>query len=301
MEKKSLSRYAWFSILAAIVTIALKSAAYFYTGSVSLLSDAMESFINLAAAALALWMIKIAAQPPDDDHEFGHDKAEYFSSGIEGALIFIASLSIAYTSIVRLFNPQPIENLGFGMIISLVATAINLFVGLMLVKAGKQNHSIILEADGKHLLTDVWTSAGVVAAIILIKFTGWLILDPLIALVVAANITWTGYQLIHRSAFGLMDTVVSPADLEKVTNILDGYVKTEKIDYHALRSRQAGAKKFINFHLLVPDEWTVQRGHNLAEQIEQEIIEDLGECAVFTHLEPIEDPLSFKDLELFRN
>ena len=301
MERHFLSKYARLSILAAIVTITLKGAAYFYTGSVGLLSDAMESLINLAAAALALWMIKIAAQPPDNDHEFGHDKAEYFSSGIEGALIFIAALSIAYAAIYRLFTPQPIENLGFGLIVSLVASLINLFVGLMLVKVGKRHHSIILEADGKHLLTDVWTSAGVVAAIIIIKFTGWLIIDPIIALIVAANITWTGYQLIHRSALGLMDTVVSEEDLQKTVEILDDFVKNEGIDYHALRSRQAGAKKFISVHILVPDEWTVQRGHDLTERIEQKICGMLGDCAVFTHLEPIEDPLSFEDLDLFRN
>ena len=301
MERNSLSRYARLSILAAILTIALKTAAYFYTHSVGLLSDAMESLINLAAAALALWMIKIAAQPPDDDHEFGHDKAEYFSSGIEGALIFIAALSIAYAAVSRFFAPQPIENLGIGLVISLIAALINLFVGLMLVKAGKKHHSIILEADGRHLLTDVWTSAGVVAAIILISLTGWLMIDPLIALIVAANITWTGYQLIRRSALGLMDTVVSEEDLGKTVEILDEFVKNEGIDYHALRSRQAGAKKFISVHILVPDEWTVQRGHDLTERVEQEICRNLGDCAVFTHLEPIADPLSFEDLELFRN
>lgn len=300
MKRKSLSRYAWFSILAAILTITLKTAAYFYTDSVSLLSDAMESLINLAAAALALWLIKIAAQPPDDDHEFGHDKAEYFSSGIEGALIFIASLSIAVAAVSRFFAVQQVENFAVGIIVSLIAAAINLFVGLTLIKAGKENHSIILEADGKHLITDVWTTAGVIISFIVIGLTGWQMIDPIIALIVAANITWTGYQLIHRSALGLMDTVVSPEDLRKTIAILDDFVKNEHIDYHALRTRQAGAKKFISVHILVPDEWTVQCGHDLTERIEQKICGDLGDCAVFTHLEPIEDPLSFEDLELFR-
>lgn len=301
MDRNNLSRYAWLSIFAAILTISLKSAAYFYTGSVGLLSDALESLINLAAAILALWMIKVAAQPPDEEHAFGHDKAEYFSSGIEGALIFIASISIAYAAIVRLFSPQPIENFSIGLGISLAATIINLVVGQILIRVGKKQHSIVLEADGHHLMTDVWTSVGVVGAIAVVSFTDWLILDPLIALFVAANITWTGFQLVKRSVLGLMDTAVDSETIEQITEILNSYVEKQGIDYHALRSRQSGARKFVYFHLLVPDEWSVKKGHDLAEEIETEIGQKIPHTAVFTHLEPIEDELSWKDIELFRH
>ena len=286
--------------MAAILTIALKASAYVYTGSIGLLSDALESVINLIAAFIALLMIKIAVQPPDDDHAFGHDKAEYFASGIEGTLIFIAAGGIVYTAVPRLFAPQPIENVGIGLIVSLLATLVNLIVGVFLTKIGKRNHSIALEADGRHLLTDVWTSVGVVFGVVIVGLTGWLVFDPIIALIVALNIIWTGYQLVKRSALGLMDTAVSPEVYEKIRQILDGYVVKQGIDYHALRTRQSGARNFISVHILVPDEWTVQKGHDLTEEIEMEICRVVPESTVFTHLEPLEDPLSFEDLELFR-
>ena len=300
IQRKNLSRYVWLSIAAAILTITLKTAAYFYTGSIGLLSDALESVINLIAAVIALLMIRIAVQPPDDDHAFGHDKAEYFASGIEGTLIFLAAGGIIYTAIPRLFTPLPIENVGIGLIISLVATLINLVVGLLLIKIGKQNRSIVLEADGRHLMTDVWTSVGVISGIVVVGFTGWLVLDAVIALVVALNIVWTGFQLIKRSALGLMDTAISPETTKEIVGILDGYVEKQGIDYHALRTRQSGARHFISVHILVPDEWTVQKGHDLTEEIEMEICRVVPESTVFTHLEPLEDPLSFEDLELFR-
>jgi len=300
IQKENLTRYIWLSIFAAILTIALKSAAYFYTNSIGLLSDALESVINLIAAVVALLMIKIAIQPPDDDHAFGHDKAEYFASGIEGTLIFIAAIGIGFTAIPKLFNPQPIENVGIGLIVSLAASAVNLIVGILLIKIGKQNHSIVLEADGRHLLTDVWTSIGVVLGIVIVGFTGWMIFDPIIALIVALNIIWTGFQLIKRSALGLMDTASSPETCAKIENILNGYVEKQGIDYHALRTRQSGSKNFISVHILVPDDWTVQKGHDLTEEIEMEILKAIPESTVFTHLEPLEDPLSFADLELFR-
>ncbi len=300
VEREDLSRYVWLSILAAVLTIALKATAYFYTGSIGLLSDALESIINLIAAVIALIMIKIAASPPDDDHAFGHDKAEYFASGIEGTLIFIAAGGIIYSAVPKLFSPLPIENISLGLVVSLVATLINLFVGLLLIKIGKQNRSIILEADGRHLMTDVWTSVGVIAGIVVVGFTGWLVLDAVIALVVALNIVWTGFQLIKRSALGLMDTAISPQTTEEIVRVLDGFVEKQGIDYHALRTRQSGARHFISVHILVPDEWTVQKGHDLTEEIELEICRVVPESTVFTHLEPLEDPLSFEDLELFR-
>ncbi len=300
IQRENLSRYAWLSIAAAILTISLKTAAYFYTGSVGLLSDALESVINLIAAIIALLMIKIAVQPPDDDHAFGHDKAEYFASGIEGTLIFLAAGGIIYTAIPRLLAPQPIENIGIGLVVSVAASIVNLVVGILLIKIGKQNHSIVLEADGRHLMTDVWTSVGVILGVLAVSFTGWLVLDAIIALIVALNIVWTGFQLIKRSALGLMDTAVASETSEKIVEILDGYVEKQGIDYHALRTRQSGARKFISVHILVPDEWTVQKGHDLTEEIELEICRAIPESTVFTHLEPLEDPLSFEDLELFR-
>lgn len=300
MKRDNLTRYAWLSVGAAILTISLKLAAYYLTDSVGLLSDALESLINLAAAIVALIMLKIAAAPPDDDHAFGHDKAEYFASGIEGTMIFVAAVSIGYTAINRMMSPQPIEQVGFGLIVSSIATVINLFVGRILIAAGRNHHSITLEADGEHLMTDVWTSVGVFVGILIVSVTGWYILDPVIALIVAANITWTGYKLIRRSALGLMDTAVSDDELAKITGILDRYAGKDGIDYHALRTRQAGSRKFISFHVLVPDEWTVQKGHDLCEEIEVEICRAVEYSVVFTHLEPIEDPLSWQDIELMR-
>ena len=300
MNRENLSRYAWLSIFAAVITIGLKAAAYFYTGSVGLLSDALESLINLAAAVIALWTIKIAALPPDDEHSFGHDKAEYFSSGLEGAMIFGAALSIAYTAVLRFLSPQPLENLGVGIAISVVATIINLAVGQILVRAGTRNQSIILEADGHHLVTDVWTSVGVIVGVILVSFTGWTRLDPVIAFLVAANIIWMGYKLIHRSVLGFMDTAVAPKIQQTITEILDRFAAERKIDYHALRTRQAGARKFVYVHILVPDEWTVQKGHALCDEIEDEIRRTISHSTVFTHLEPLEDPSSWEDVELFK-
>ena len=300
MQRENLSRYIWLSVAAAVLTIGLKMAAYFYTGSIGLLSDALESIINLVAAIVALIIIRIAAAPPDDDHAFGHDKAEYFASGIEGTLIFVAAVGIFYTAVPRLFAPQPLESIGFGLIISLAATLINLFVGIVLLRIGKRHHSIVLEADGRHLLADVWTSIGVVTGIVIVGLTGWIILDPIVALAVALNIVWTGFQLIKRSALGLMDTAVSAETFEIIVKVLDGYVAAQSIDYHALRTRQSGARKFISVHILVPDEWTVQKGHDLTEQIENDICDAVSDSTVFTHLEPLEDPSSFYDVELFR-
>lgn len=300
MNRDNLTRYAWLSVGAAILTISLKLGAYLLTDSVGLLSDALESLINLAAAIIALVMLKIAAAPPDDDHAFGHDKAEYFASGIEGTMIFVAAVSIGYTAINRIMSPQPIEQVGLGLVISSVATIINFVVGRILIAAGRNHHSITLEADGEHLMTDVWTSVGVFVGIVIVSLTGWYILDPVIAIIVAANITWTGYKLIRRSALGLMDTSVSEEEMTKITGILDTYAGRDGIDYHALRTRQAGSRRFISFHVLVPDEWTVQKGHDLCEEIEMEIYKAVENSVVFTHLEPIEDPLSWQDIELMR-
>lgn len=300
MKKKSLKKFAYLSIAAAVITIALKFSAYLYTGSMGLLSDALESCVNLIAAIVALIMIHIAEKPADEGHEFGHTKAEYFSSAIEGGLIMVAAFSIIWSAVPRLFAPQPIENVGLGLAISVSASIVNLGVAIVLLKNAKTHHSLLLEADGKHLMTDVWTSAGVIIAVLLVNLTGLLILDPIIAVLVALNIIWTGFSLLKRSANGLMDASISEEELKMVTNYLDGVINDE-FEYHSLMSRQAGQRKFISLHLLVPGAWSVQKGHDLAEHIE-ETIEDMftEPVTVSTHIEPIEDPASMKDIGIDR-
>ena len=247
----SLTRYAWVSIGAAIATILLKGIAWVMTGSVGLLSDAIESFVNLAGALMALWMLTLAAQPADDAHAHGHSKAEYFSSAFEGFLIILAAVSIAITAIDRLLNPQPLDAVWVGLIVSVVASLINFATARSLMKAGRAHNSITLEADAHHLLTDVWTSVGVIAGVAMVSLTGWLWLDPAIALLVAANIVWTGYQLMSRSAAGLMDSSLPAEKIEKINSLLASY-RQEGLDFHALRTRQAGGRAFMTLHVLVP-------------------------------------------------
>ena len=300
MKKDSLKKYAYLSIAAALITIGLKFYAYFYTGSMGLFSDALESCVNLLAAVVALIMIHISEKPADEGHEFGHTKAEYFSSAIEGGLILVAAFSIIWSAAPRLLEPQPIENVGLGVLISLSASLVNLGVALVLIKNGKKNNSLLLEADGKHLMTDVWTSVGVITAIFIVKLTGFLILDPIIAIIVALNIVWTGFQLLKRSANGLMDASISESELKIVTDYLNE-LKTDKIDFHLLMTRQAGQRKFISLHLLVPGEWSVQQGHDYAENIEETIEDMFSEpVTVSTHIEPIEDPASMRDIGIDR-
>jgi len=253
----------------------------------------------LVAAFLALWMIKVSERPPDEDHEFGHNKAEYFSSGIEGMLILLAAVAIVYAAIQRLITPVELGNLGFGVVVSLIATAINLIVGIVLIRAGTQNNSIVLEADGHHLLTDVWTTFGILIALMLVWVTGWRAADPIAAILVSMGIAFTGFRLVRKSVLGLMDTAIESEDLEIVQAVLDRYSKSHGVDFHAIRSRRSGPKKFIYFHLLVPDEWTVKKGHDLSHQIEEEILAEVSDAAVFIHLEPLLDPASHEDLELF--
>ena len=300
MNRANLTKFAWLSILAALLTIALKTGAYYLTNSVGLLSDALESLINLAAAIIALLMLRAAAVPPDEEHAFGHDKAEYFASGIEGTLILIASAGIIWTAGSRLLAPRPLEAVNIGLAISAVATVINLGVGLILIRAGREHRSITLEADGRHLMTDVWTSVGVIIGIFAVSMTGWLILDPIIALLVALNIVWTGFQLMRRSANGLMDAAIPSVEKQTVVEVLEKYVKTQPVEYHALRTRASGMRKFISLHVVVPGDWTVTRGHQLCEQIETDIRNVVKNAIVFTHLESLDDPASWADIELDR-
>lgn len=299
INKKNITRYAWLSIGTAILTISLKSLAYYLSGSVGLLSDAMESGINLIAAVIALWMLKVAAKPPDVEHAHGHGKAAYFSSGIEGAMIFAAALSIGYTAIGRMLNPQPLEQIGIGLLISFGATVINLIVSRILLRAAKDYNSIILEADGHHLMTDVWTSVGVMVGVGLVLVTGWTRLDAVVALLVAIQILWSGWSLISRSIHGLLDISIPDEIKQEIVAIMESYVKAENIRYHSLQTRQAGTQMFISVHILVPGAWSVQKGHDLVERIEVEISSTIQDSIIFTHLEPIEDPISYQDIELF--
>lgn len=297
--RPSLTAFAWLSIAAAILIIALKAWAYWLTGSVALLSDALESIINLVAACVALFVLTVVARPADEDHPFGHDKAEYFSSGLEGGLILIAAVAIAIAAIDRLMHPQPLGPLGLGLAISFVASIINLVVARVLLAAAQRHHSITLEADAQHLMTDVWTSVGVLLGVGAVSVTGWEWLDPLVAIAVALNIVKTGVDLMRRSVLGLMDTALPPAELATIEEILDRY-RGDGIAYHALRTRQSGARRFISMHVLVPGAWPVQRGHDLVERIETDICERFPHASVLTHLEPLEDPASYADVELDR-
>ena len=295
-----LERYAWLSVAAAIATISLKTLAWWLTGSVGLLSDALESLVNLAAALLALSMLRLAASPPDEEHPYGFSKAEYFSAGIEGALIVLAAGGIMWTSVPRLIDPQPIDLPFTGLALTVAATAVNFAVAALLLRAGREHHSITLEADGRHLLTDVWTSAGVIAGVTLVVATGWLRLDPLVALAVAAQILWTGFGLMRRSVHGLLDIAISPEDQREVTKLFAEYARRYGVSFHALRTRQAGARRFVSFHLLVPDAWTVSQAHRLSEEIESRMRSMIPNAAVFTHIEPISDPASYDDEGLDR-
>jgi len=299
MESANLTRFAWLSIGAAILTIALKTTAYWLTDSVGLLSDALESLVNLVAAIMALAMLTVAARPADEMHAFGYGKAEYFSSGLEGALILLAAASIAWTAAPRLFAPQSLERVGIGLAISVLASAVNLGVARVLMNAGKEYRSITLEADAHHLMTDVWTSAGVMLGVGAVALTGWVRLDPIIALIVAANILRTGWQLLSRSARGLLDAALPVAERDAINQILKEY-ESKGIQFHALRTRQAGTRAFISLHVLVPRDWTVQRGHDLLEQLERDVRASVPGAQIFTHLEPQGDPAAWEDEALDR-
>jgi len=295
-----LEKYAWLSIAAALATIGLKTLAWWLTGSVGLLSDALESIINLAAALLALSMLRLAVSPPDVNHPHGFSKAEYLAAGIEGALIVLAAAGIIATAVPRLIEPRELQAPVLGLGLTVVASAINFACAVLLMRVGREEHSITLEADGKHLMTDVWTSAGVLVGVALVFATGWLRLDPLVALAVAVHVIWTGVALVRRSASGLLDAAISREDQEELNKLLAEYSKRYGISFHAIRTRQAGARRFITFHILVPDAWTVARAHHLSEEIESRIRSLVPNATLLTHIEPISDPASYDDQELDR-
>jgi cation diffusion facilitator family transporter len=290
-------RYAWLSIAAAVVTIAIKSIAYVMTGSVGLLSDALESLVNLAGAVMALAMLTVAGRPEDEDHAHGHGKAEYFSSGFEGGLIVIAALGIAAAAIDRLLTPRELHQLGAGLAVSLGAALVNLVVALVLRRAAKTHRSVTLEASGHHLMTDVWTSLGVLVGVGLVIVSGKSWLDPVVALVFAANIFVTGFRIVKESVLGLMDASLPAEEMEMIRATLRGF-ESDDVRYHALRTRRAGTKRFATMHLLVPGAWSVQKGHDLVEQIEGALHDALPGFSVVIHLEPIEDPAAWEDQAL---
>jgi cation diffusion facilitator family transporter len=300
MIRPSLTKFAWMSVGAAVVTIFMKLAAYWITGSVGLLSDALEGGVNLIAATVALVTLKIVERPPDDMHAYGHDKAEYFSSGIEGTLIVVAAGSIIYTSVQRLLAPQPLEQPGLGLTLAVLASVINLVIGQILIRTGKKHDSITLEADGHHLMSDVWTSVGVVIGVTAAVLTGLTWLDPVIALLVGLKIGWEGIRIFRRSTMGLMDSAIAPREQDQIETILNRYHQ-EGIQWHAMRTRQAGARRFISVHILVPGVWTVQQAHNLSERLEAEIRAVAPYISIFTHIEPKDDPAALNDLALDRD
>ena len=294
-------RFAWLSIATALVTMGLKAGAYLLTGSVGLLSDALESSVNLVAATIALVSLWVAAQPPDEEHAYGHTKAEYFSSAVEGGLILVAALAIMVSAGERLLHPRPLQQLDIGLGISVVAALLNLIVARVLARAGRDYESATLTADAQHLMTDVWTSAGVVLAVGAVAVTGWQPLDPIIAMVVSLQIVRSGLRLVREAASGLMDTALPEEEQEQITAILDEHVaKADGVQYHALRTRRSGAQRFVSVHIQVPGAWSVQHGHTLLEEIEHDIRRALPRVHVFTHLEPLEDPVSWDDITLDR-
>lgn len=292
-----LKRFAWLSIGAAVLTIGLKATAYFLTGSVGLLSDALESFVNLAGAVMALAMLGVASRPEDESHHFGHSKAEYFSSGLEGGFIMIAAAGIAYTAVDRLINPRPLEQLGIGLAVSAAAGLINLVAALIIDRNGKKYNSITLRANARHLMTDVWTSVGVLVAVSLVALTGWQPLDSLVAIGVAINIVWSGVGIVKLSVSGLMDSVIPDEELGLIRQKIEELLPVG-VTYHALMTRQAGARRFVSFHVLVPGKWTIEHGHVLLEKLEVQLTQLLPNMVVFTHIEPLDDPASWKDLTL---
>jgi len=293
-QSEDLTRFAWLSIGAAIATILLKGTAWWVTGSVGLLSDAAESLVNLVAAIVALVALRVAIKPPDRNHNYGHSKAEYFAAAVEGLMIFVAAAVILVASVQRFLDPQPLENVGLGLVVSVVASVLNGSVAWVLLRAGKKHRSITLTADGKHLLTDVWTSVGVIIGVLLVSLTGWERLDPIVGFLVGLNILYTGWGLIRASTAGLMDVSLPAEDNVRIRAIIERFT-SDDITFHAFRTRESGHRRFMEMHLLVPGDWTVKRGHDLAEDITDALLTEYPDLRVSMHIEPKEDPRSYED------
>ena len=298
LQQRTLNRYISLSIAAAIATIGLKSLAAWLTGSVGFLSDAMESVVNLVAALVAFWALRVSAKRPDVEHHFGHGKAEYLSAAVEGGLIFVAAIAIVWTAMARLADPQPLDQAGIGLALSTGASLINLAVGVLLLRAGRRHRSITLVADGKHLLTDVVTSAGVLVGIVLVAVFGWDRLDPIVAMLVGVNILVTGYRLVRRSVMGLLDAALPPDDVAAVEAVLARYRGEHGIEFHAVRSRESGRRRFVYLHVLVPDDWTVAHAHTITDALEADMAAALSDTVTFTHIEPVGDPASYDHTDM---
>jgi cation diffusion facilitator family transporter len=290
----NLAKFAWMSIIVSIVVFAMKIAAWHATGSVGLLSDALESTVNIFAAVIALLALRTAMKPADAMHHFGRGKAEYFSASIEGFMILLAALIIVFTAVERIISPRPLEQIGWGLTISTLAAVINGGTALILLRAGKLNRSPVLVADGKHLLTDVWTSVGVIVGVGLVVVTGWNRLDGIVAMAVGLNIIITGINLLRSSTAGLMDKALSDDDHLKIVQVLTKF-ESDEVKFHALQTREAGRQRFVSMHVLVPGAWSIQKGHDLSEELEAEIIAELPDAIITTHVEPLEDERSWAD------
>jgi cation diffusion facilitator family transporter len=295
MNGRYLERFAWLSLATGFVVLGLKTVAWQVTDSVGLLSDALESTVNIGAALVAVFALRAANRPADAEHHFGHGKAEYLSAMVEGFLILAAAAAIMATAVLRLINPRPLEEVGVGLAVSVGASVLNGIVAVILIRVGREHRSMVLIADGKHLLTDVWTSAGVVLGVGAVALTGWQRLDPLIALAVGANILWTGWGLLRRSVSGLLDERLADDDIQQVVDVLAAR-QSDEVHFHALQSRASGRQRFVSLHMLVPGNSSVRRAHDLAQDIEDEIESALPGTVVSIHIEPLEDPRAWDDI-----
>lgn len=286
VDNRYLEKFLWLSIATAVATVGIKGVAAWLTNSVGLWSDALESTVNLVAAIVALWAIKLSSKPADDNHDFGHGKAEYMSAAVEGTLIFIAAAAIIYSAVLRLLHPVQPEQLGLGLALSVGASLLNLGTGLLLVRAGRKHRSITLEADGKHLLTDVWTSVGVLIGIGLVLLTGWTVLDPIVAIAVGINILVTGYGLVRRSVVGLLDGSLPPEEVEIVTEAARTACSSCEMKVAQIRTRESGRQRFVYVTLEVPGDWTVRRSHDVADLVEESVDAALPGTVTFVHIEP---------------
>lgn len=291
----NLLKYAYLSIVTGISVFTLKLVAWWFTGSVGLLSDALESTVNIVAAIIALLALRTAMKPADPEHHFGRGKAEYFSASVEGFMILVAALVIVVTAAERFINPREIEQLGWGLAISTIASVINGVVAVMLMRAGKAHRSPVLDADGRHLMTDVWTSVGVLVGVGLVQVTGWLRLDAIVAMAVGLNIVLTGVNLLRESTSKLMDKSLDEEDHKLIVEVLKKF-ESDDVKFHALQTREAGRHRFVSMHVLVPGAWTVQKSHDLLEDLEKQIIAALPDTTVHTHVEPLEDQRSWDDV-----
>ncbi len=295
------SRAALLPVVVSFLTLGLKLSAYIVTNSVGLLSDAIESVANVATGLVTWWALLYSSRPPDDEHRYGHHKAEYFASGFQGALILTAAISILVAAFHRLFIPVIPAQLKLGMLLSLLTIILNSIVATALHKIGKRSSSIALIGEATHLWADVWATGSVLVGLGALSITGWYWIDPLCAILVSIHILRSGADLLQESALGLLDTSLPRTELKKITDVLQHYRTEQNLDFHAIRSRRAGSRRFVSLHVLVPGQWTVQQGHTLLEKIERDIRNALGnETTVFTHLEPQEDPCSFQDKGLDR-